>query len=99
VALVGLAPAGAALGLSMQAYTILGLATAPPAHVGSAMATLTFARQLGGSLGAAAFGWLLIVLPTSPTALSVVLGAAVLTLVVGLALAPRRSDEPEPSPS
>jgi MFS family permease len=99
LALVGLALAGAALGLSMQAYTILGIATAPSAQIGSAMATLTFARQLGGSLGAATFGWLLIVLPTSPAALSVVLGAAALTLVVGLALAPRRSDEPEPTPS
>jgi len=99
VALAGLALSGAALGLSMQAYTLLGLTTAPPAHVGSAMATLTFARQLGGSLGAATFGWLLIVLPTSPTTLTIVLGAAALTLVVALALAPHRSDEPEPSRS
>ncbi len=98
VALVGLALAGAALGLSMQAYTLLGIATSPPAHVGSAMATLTFSRQLGGSLGAAVFGWLLIVLPTSPAALTIVLGAAALTLVAGLVLAPRRDDEPVSSP-
>ncbi|TAK69773.1 MAG: MFS transporter [Actinomycetota bacterium] len=97
--LVGLALSGAALALSMQAFTLLGLTTAPRTHLGSAMATLTFVRQLGGSIGSAAFGWLLITLPTSPTALSVVLGLAALALVVGLALAPGRADESEPSPA
>jgi hypothetical protein len=37
----------------MQAYTLLGITTAPPVHFEAAIATLTFARQLGGALGAA----------------------------------------------
>jgi MFS family permease len=89
VAVVGLVLSGAALGLSMQAYTLLGITTAPPAHFGSAMATLTFARQLGGSLGAAVFGWIVIVLPGSSAALSVALGAAAFALAVGFVVAPR----------
>jgi predicted MFS family arabinose efflux permease len=95
VALVGLVLSGAALGLSMQAYTLLGISTAAPAHFGSAMATLTFARQLGGSLGAAVFGWLVIVLRESPAALSVALGVAAVVLAIGFVVAPRVSDEPE----
>jgi MFS family permease len=95
VAVVGLVLAGAALGLSMQAYTLLGITTAPPAHFGSAMATLTFARQLGGSLGAAVFGWVVIVLPASSAALSVALGAASVALLAGFVIAPRAGDEPE----
>jgi MFS family permease len=99
IALLGLALSGAALGLSMQAYTLLGITSAPPAHFGSAMATVTFARQLGGSLGAAVFGWFVIVLPTSSIALSVALGGAAVVLVAGLAVAPRALDEPEPNPA
>lgn len=48
---------------------------------------------------AAAFGWLVIVLPTSATALSVALGAAAVVLVGGLAVAPRQHDETDPSPT
>lgn len=99
VALMGLAISGAALGLLMQAYTLLGITTAPPAHFGSAMATLTFARQLGGALGAALFGWLLITLPDSPHALTIIFAAAAGTLVVGFVTAPRTADEPEATPS
>lgn len=49
IAAAGLALSGAGLGLLMQAYTLLGIATSPPEHFGSAMATLTLARQLGSS--------------------------------------------------
>lgn len=58
VGLAGLACGGAALGLSMQAYTLIGQAGAPKDLIGAGMATLTFARQLGGSLGIAVFGWI-----------------------------------------
>lgn len=84
-AIAGLTLSGAALGLSMQAYTLLGVTTAPRAHFGSAMATLTFARQLGGSLGAAVFGWLVIVVPDG---VSVALCVAAVVLVTGLVVAP-----------
>lgn len=95
IAIAGLALAGASLGLLMQAYTLLGITTAPPEHFGSAMATLTLARQLGGSIGAAVFGWLLITMSGSANATVVILGLAVLLLAVGLAVAPRGRDEPE----
>ena len=94
VALLGLALSGAALGLSMQAYTLLGITTAPKAHVGSATATLTFTRQLGGSLGAATLGWLVNVLPTASTALPIALATAAAVLIAALAIAPRTVDEP-----
>lgn len=56
MAIAGLALSGAALGLLIRAYTLVGITTAPPEHFGSAMATL--ARRLRSSIGAAAFGWL-----------------------------------------
>jgi hypothetical protein len=83
----------------MQAYTLLGLATAPPTQFGAAMATLTFSRQLGGSIGAAALGWLLLAVPDRTAGLVAVLAAAALVLLVALPLAPRRSDEPAPPAS
>ncbi len=95
VAVAGLALSGAALGLLMQAYTLLGITTAPPEHFGSAMATLTLARQLGGSIGAAAFGWVLITMSGSSDATVAILGLAALLLAVGLVVAPRHRDEPE----
>lgn len=79
----------------MQAYTLLGITTAPPEHFGSAMATLTLARQLGGSIGAAAFGWLLITMSGSSDATVAILTVAALLLAIGLVVAPRRRDEPE----
>jgi predicted MFS family arabinose efflux permease len=97
IAIAGLALSGAALGLLMQAYTILGISIAPPAHFGSAMATLTLARQLGGSIGAAAFGWLLITMSGSTLAIAAVLGVAALLLATGLVIAPRRHDEAQPA--
>ena len=95
VAVVGLALSGAALGLLMQAYTLLGITTAPPEHFGSAMATLTLARQLGGSIGAAAFGWLLITMSGSSDTTVAILTVATLLLAIGLVVAPQRRDEPE----
>jgi predicted MFS family arabinose efflux permease len=95
IAVAGLALSGAVLGLLMQAYTLLGISTAPPEHFGSAMATLTLARQLGGSIGAAAFGWLLITMSGSANATVAILGLAALLLAAGFTIAPRRRDEPE----
>jgi MFS family permease len=99
VAIVGMALTGAALGLCLQAYTLLGLACAPPADFGAAMATLTFSRQLGGSIGAAALGWLLLAVPDRTAGLTAVLAAAAVVLLVALPLAPRRADEPAPPTS
>jgi MFS family permease len=94
VAVGGLALSGAALGLSMQAYTLLGITMAPPGQFGAAMATLTFARQLGGSLGAAVFGWMLIGLPSGPEALTAILASAGAVMAIALFVAPRSADEP-----
>lgn len=93
IAVAGLALSGAALGLLMQVYTLVGISTAPPEHFGSAMATLTLARQLGGSIGAAAFGWLLITMSGSTHALTAILGAAAVLLVAAIGFAPRPRDE------
>jgi MFS family permease len=57
VTVVALTFSGAALGLSMQAYTLLAQSQAPRETIGATMATLTFTRQIGGSLGIALFGW------------------------------------------
>lgn len=89
VAIVGMALAGAALGLSMQAYTLLGQTTAPRDSFGAAMGTLTFARQLGGSLGAAGFGWILLTIPDRDQALAVVLALATLVILAAAVIAPR----------
>lgn len=94
VAVAGLAMAGAALGLSMAAYTLLGMELAPAARMGATMGTLTFARQLGGSLGAAAFGWLLIATPDPATGLTVVLAAAAALGAGALVIAPRSGHVP-----
>lgn len=88
VTLLGLALAGAALGLSMQAYTLVAQARAPIEIVGATMATVTFTRQIGGSLGIAVFGWLALLLGESGGLTTVfVLAAAV--LLTGVVLAPR----------
>jgi hypothetical protein len=86
VGLVGLACGGAALGLSMQAYTLIGQASVPKELIGAGMATLTFARQLGGSLGIAVFGWI-----GSSGPLFVVAAGM---LAVALVVAPRESATP-----
>lgn len=93
VAVVGMALIGAGLGLCLQAYTLLGQATAPADAFGAAMATLTFARQLGGAVGAAGLGWLLLALPPGPSGPASVLGVAAVTLLAALAVAPRADDE------
>ncbi len=92
VAVAGLALAGAALGMSMSAYTLLGMTLAPPARMGATMGTLMFARQLGGSLGAAAFGWLLLAAPDHGTGLTVVLAVATALVAGALVIAPRVHD-------
>ncbi len=94
VAVVGMLLVGAALGLVLQAYTLLGQSCAPPGAFGAAMATMTFARQLGGALGAAGLGWLLLAVPDRTAALTAVLAVAAVVLVLALLVAPRRSDEP-----
>ncbi len=95
LAIIGMALAGAALGLSMQAYTLLAQGAAPRDSFGAAMGTLTFARQLGGSLGTAAFGWLLLTIPNRDRALTVVLAAAAIIVAAAIPYAPRREQPPE----
>jgi hypothetical protein len=94
VAVAGLAMSGAALGLSMAAYTLLGLELAPAESMGAAMGTLTFARQLGGSLGAAAFGWLLLAAPDPAVGMTAVLAAAAAVVACALVIAPRQGASP-----
>ncbi len=96
LAIAGMALAGAALGLSMQAYTLLAQNTASRDSFGAAMGTLTFARQLGGSLGAAAFGWLLLTVPNRDTALAIILAAAAAVVAVSALIAPPAPTEPPP---
>lgn len=93
-AAVSLSLTGAALGLSMQAYTLLGQSSAPSTSFGAAMATLTFARQLGGSCGSAAFGWLLLTIPDRQAALTIILSIAAAVAALALLLGPRDRDEP-----
>ncbi|MEU4834813.1 MFS transporter [Streptosporangium sp. NPDC023615] len=95
LAVLGMALAGGALGLSMQAYTLLAQGRARPEQIGAAMGTLTFARQLGGSLGTAAFGWLLLVAPGTRVGLTLVLATAALCLLAALLVSPRAGDDPE----
>ena len=47
---------GIGFGLVMQVYTLAVQNTAPPHDMGSAVSTLTFARQIGGAIGASTFG-------------------------------------------
>jgi MFS family permease len=89
VAVAGLAMAGAALGLGMAVYTLLGMGLAPAGSMGATMATLMFARQLGGSLGAAGFGWLLLAAADPATGLTLVFAVATAVVAGALAVAPR----------
>lgn len=94
MAIAGLVSLGAGLGLSLQSYTLLGQATAPSTSFGAAMGLLTFGRQLGGSLGAAAFGWILLTTNEAHAGPALVLASAALVVVAALLLAPRAADEP-----
>ena len=91
LAVGGMALTGAALGLSMQAYTLFAQTIAPRDSFGAAMGTLTFSRQLGGSLGTAAFGWILLTVTPKNVALAVVLWAAALITGVSGLVAPRET--------
>jgi hypothetical protein len=53
------------------------------------MATLMFARQLGGSLGAAGFGWVLLTAPDRATGLTLVLAVATVVVAWAFVIAPR----------
>ncbi|MHA6617873.1 MFS transporter [Pseudonocardia sp. DLS-67] len=99
VAVAGLTMAGAALGLGMAAYTLLGMGLAPAESMGATMATLMFARQLGGSLGAAGFGWILLATPDPAAGLTLVLAVATALVACALVIAPRREVGPAPAGS
>lgn len=89
---IGLACNGAALGLSMQAYTLLAQSMVPKEVLGTGMAALTFARQIGGSLGIAVFGWITLV-ADSGAALPIVFLLAAVALLAGTILAPRAAHD------
>ena len=97
-AVCGLALIGAGLGLSMQAYTLLGQAVTPATAFGSAMALLTFGRRLCGSLGGAAFGWIL-VLDRAQLGETLAPGIAAALAGVALSLAPRSVPSLQASPT
>jgi nitrate/nitrite transporter NarK len=94
VAVAGMALSGGALGLSMQVYTLIAQGRARPDRIGATMGALGFARQLGGSLGAAAFGWVVLTAPGIRTGITIALATATACLVAALAAAPRRGDDP-----
>ena len=50
---------GVGFGLWMYAYSLAVQNTAPPRDMGAAISTLTFARQVGGAVGASVFGAIL----------------------------------------
>ena len=92
VIVVALAMVGAALGLSMQAYTLVAQSGAPKDAIGATMATLTFARQLGGSFGIAAFGWLTAVV-AGPAGSAAVYAVAAIAVGVAAFTAPQSAHE------
>jgi EmrB/QacA subfamily drug resistance transporter len=47
---------GAGFGLWMYVYALAVQNTSPPRDIGAAVSTLTFARQVGGAIGASVFG-------------------------------------------
>ncbi len=94
VAIAGMALAGAALGLSMQAYTLIAQGRARPDQIGATMGTLTFARQLGGSFGTAAFGWVLLSAADPRGGVTVALATAAACLAAAFVVAPRTKDDP-----
>jgi MFS family permease len=98
LAAIGLAACGAGLGLSMQAYTLLAQTAAPKEAIGAAIGTLSFARQLGGSLGVAVFGWLTLII-SGGHGLSTVFLLAAAVLLIGLTAAPRARDESAAQPA
>lgn len=98
VIIIGLSLSGAALGLSMQAYTLLGQTRAPTEAVGASMASLTFARQIGGSLGIAIFGWVNLFIAGS-VGLSGVFILAALALLASLFVAPNRVHDRDDHPA
>jgi hypothetical protein len=76
----------------MQAYTLIAQARAPAGIMGATMATLSFARQIGGSAGIALFGWITL-LAAGPAGLSLAFALAVLALAIALVTAPRSSHD------
>ena len=55
---------GMGLGLFMQTLTIVVQNSIPPAYMGVGTASVTFFRTLGGAVGAAVLGAVLILKPT-----------------------------------
>jgi hypothetical protein len=71
---------------------LIAQARAPAGIMGAAMATLSFARQIGGSAGIALFGCITL-LPTGPAGLPLVFALAALAMAVALLGAPGPSHD------
>ncbi|GAA1702411.1 MFS transporter [Fodinicola feengrottensis] len=84
----GLVLSGAALGLSMQVYTLLVQSFAPKESIGAAMGTLSFSRQIGNVLGTAIFGWVAALLANPSGGLVAIFALAAAVTVVALVTSP-----------
>jgi MFS family permease len=91
----GLVLVGASFGLCTSAYTLLGQSRAARDVLGATMGAFSFARQAGGVLGAALFGWLAVLTTGSldRAGLTVVFLAAALAMLGALLTSPRSGDE------
>jgi MFS family permease len=95
VLIAGLVLVGASFGLCTSAYTLLGQSRAERDVLGSTMGAFSFARQAGGVLGAALFGWLAVLITGSlgRAGLTVIFLGAALAMVGAWLTSPRSGDE------
>ncbi|HEV7977310.1 MFS transporter [Amycolatopsis sp.] len=91
----GLALIGASFGLCASAYTLLGQSRAAIDVMGATMGAFSFARQAGGVLGVAVFGWLAVLVTGSlgKAGLTVVFAAAAFVMLAALCVSPRSAGE------
>jgi MFS family permease len=95
VLISGLALIGASFGLCASAYTLLGQSRAAMDVMGATMGAFSFARQAGGVLGVAVFGWLAVLVTGSlgKAGLTVVFAAAALIMLAAWCASPPSTDE------
>ncbi|MFD9964177.1 MFS transporter [Amycolatopsis sp. NPDC058986] len=93
--LPGLFAMGAAFAVCTAAYTVLGQSRAARDSIGVTMGSLTFARQVGGLLGTAVFGWLALATTGGLEApgLTVVFAAAAGVMIAAWCTSPARRAE------
>ncbi|WP_246258319.1 MFS transporter [Amycolatopsis anabasis] len=91
----GLLLFGASFGLCTSAYPLLGQARARRELLGVTMGAFVFARQAGGVLGTAVFGWVALLATGGfgPAGLTVVFAAAAVAMLGAWLSSPRASSE------